>query len=63
MLELLIDFAKREGITVITAEIADENIPSRALVTKFGFYPFESSAFTKWGMDVSYKSKIYRLDL
>lgn len=63
IVELAIGWARAQGGKWLTAEAADENRPSRALLEKCGFQPVRASEFEKYHMGVRYKSHIYQLTL
>ena len=62
-ISLVTDWIARQGGTSITAEVAVENIASRALLEKCGFEIIEETAFKKYNMDIRYKSYIYQLSI
>ena len=63
MVELAIGWVRAQGGEWLTAEAADENRPSRALLEQCGFVPERASEFEKYHMGVRYPSHIYRLAL
>ena len=60
---LLVDWVRAQGGRRVTAEVADANLPSRALLEKLGFSMGRPSEFKKYHMDVRYPSHIYQLTL
>jgi len=63
LVSLLLDWLKEMGASAVTAEVAMENIASRALLSKLGFSIVEETEFKKHHMNVRLKSYIYRKDL
>lgn len=63
IVELAVGWARAQGGKWLTAEAADENRPSRALLEQCGFVPERAAAFEKYHMGVRYPSHIYRLVL
>ena len=63
IVELAVGWARAQGGKWLTAEAADENRPSRALLEQCGFVPERAAAFEKYHMGVRYSSHIYRLPL
>ena len=59
----MLDWIKAAGGTAVTAEVADENLASCALLKKFGFVPTTATRFKKRGEDRYFHSHIYRLPL
>ena len=60
---LLVDWVRAQGGRRVTAEVADANLPSRALLEKLGFSMGRPSEFKRYHMDVCYPSHIYQLIL
>lgn len=58
-LSLMLDWMKSQGAQNVTAEVAVQNIPSNALLQKFGFKVEKQSGFRKYNMDVQFDSYIY----
>ena len=63
LVALLLGWLKEMGASAVTAEVAVENIASRALLSKLGFAIVRETEFKKYHMNVRYKSCIYRKDL
>ncbi|GCD10381.1 GNAT family N-acetyltransferase [Clostridium tagluense] len=63
MIKGLINFGYRNGGRKITAEVAQENEGSNAVLKKLGFYVEKEGAFKKRGTDIVYDEYTYRLDL
>lgn len=56
---LVLDWLKTQGAEKITAEVAEENLASNALLRKFGFEVEKKTAFQKYNMDVRFESFLY----
>ena len=63
MIRALIGLAAANGMTSITAEVADGNAASVALLEKFGFYKTKATKYKKYGEDTVFDAHILRLDL
>lgn len=63
IVKLALGWIRTQGGRWVTAEVADENRPSRALLEACGFVPERASEFEKYHMGVRFPSHIYRLDL
>lgn len=63
MIKALIDFCYANGGRKITADVAQLNAGSNALVRKLGFYVEKEGSFKKHGTDIVYDNYTYRLDL
>ncbi len=60
---LIVHWIKSQGGTKVTAEAADENVPSASLLIKCGFQRGTAASFRKYNMDVTFDSHIYFLEL
>ena len=56
---LLLDWLREHHAKKVMAEVAVENLASRALLQKFGFLPEKPSQFRKYNTDVTFDSFIY----
>lgn len=63
MIKALIDFSYKNGGRKITADVAQENPGSNAVLRKLGFYVEKEGTFKKSGTDIIYEEYTYRLDL
>lgn len=63
MIKALIDFCYANGGRKITADVAQLNVGSNALVRKLGFHIEKEGSFKKHGTDIVYDNYTYRLDL
>ena len=63
MVQALIDFARRLGISTLLAPIAKANRASQRVAEKCGFSVAGEGAFTKSGTDTVFPTFIYRLAL
>lgn len=63
LVTLLLGWLKELGAAAVTAEVAEENVASRALLSKLGFGIVREAEFKKYHMDVRFKSHIYRKEL
>lgn len=63
MIKALIDFCYENGGRKITADVAQLNDGSNALVRKLGFHVEKEGSFKKYGTDIVYDNYTYRLDL
>ena len=54
---------KAQGAVSVTAEVADENIASRALLHAFGFQEGRKKRFRKWYEDTCFDSHVHVLKL
>ena len=57
---VLVDWIRSKGAKSVTAEAAIENKGSCRLLEKLGFAVKEETEFSKYHMDIKYKSYIYR---
>ena len=62
MIKALIGLAASNGMTSVTAEVADGNAASVALLEKFGFYKTKATRYKKRGEDTVFDALIFRLD-
>ncbi|MCL1995735.1 MAG: GNAT family N-acetyltransferase [Defluviitaleaceae bacterium] len=60
MVNALIDFARNNGISVITAPVAQKNAASNRVLEKCGFHVDGESSFKKSGTDIVQPSFIYK---
>lgn len=63
MIKALIDFSYEKGGRKITADVAQQNPGSNAVLRKLGFYVEREGTFKKSGTDIVYDEYTYRLDL
>lgn len=63
MIAGLLDWVKEKGANSLSAEVADENAASVALLKKFGFCAAEKTRFKKWGEETYFDAHVYRLSL
>ncbi|MEG1255032.1 GNAT family N-acetyltransferase [Clostridium sp.] len=63
IIKVLIDFCYINGGRKITADVAQENPGSNAVLRKLGFYVEKEGTFKKCGTDIIYDEYTYRLDL
>ena len=63
MLSGLISWIKENGGRSISAEVADENAASVALLKKLGFSEDRKSRFRKWGEETYFDAHYYKLIL
>lgn len=59
IVSLLLAQLKERGAKKVTAEVAEDNLPSTRLLQKLGFAPERKSGFSKYNMDVRYRSVLY----
>ncbi|WP_367924197.1 GNAT family N-acetyltransferase [uncultured Ruthenibacterium sp.] len=57
--ELAIDWLRKTGAEKLTAQVANENAASRALLCKLGFRVAGQSSFQKYNMPVRFESLLY----
>ena len=63
MINALIQWIKEEGGKNITAEVADMNAASVALLSKLGFSEDRKTRFRKWGEETYFDAHYYKLIL
>lgn len=63
MIKSLIDFGYRNGGRKFTANVAQQNEGSNAVLKKLGFYVEKEGTFKKRYTDIIYDEYTYRLDL
>lgn len=63
IVQTLVEWIKQQGGKYVTAEVAVKNDGSNALLRKCGFTVAGEAEFKKYGMDVRYKSYLYRLEI
>ena len=63
MVGALIEWIKSAGGKSVTAEVADINAASVALLKKLGFAEDRKSVFKKWGEDEEFEAHFYKLFL
>ena len=63
LLRGLTDWIRDRGGLAVTAEVADENAASRALLRKFGFREYKKTHFKKRGEERWFESHVFRLKL
>lgn len=63
LIKALIDFGYTQGGRKFTADIAQQNIASNAVIKKLGFTVEKEGSFNKRGTDITYDNYIYKLDL
>ena len=63
MIAALIEWIKSAGGRSVTAEVADENTASIALLKKIGFKEDRESRFKKWGEDKEFDAHYYKLNM
>lgn len=56
---LMLEWLKANCAEKVTAEVAQDNIPSNILLRKFGFEVEKKTEFRKYNMDVRFDSYIY----
>lgn len=59
MVNLLVGWVREQGGTAVTAEAAQENRASCALLEKCGFTAIKETSFKKYHMDIAFDSFIY----
>lgn len=62
MVTALMDWGRREGATSFSANVAQENVASNAVMGKLGFHVAEESSFQKKGTDIVYPEYVYKRD-
>ena len=63
MAAALIARIREKGGRSVTAEAADGNLASVALLRKLGFSPVRKTRFKKWGEELWFDAHVYQLDL
>ena len=63
IIKALINFGYRKGVRVFTADVAQENAASNAVLRKLGFFIEKEGSFKKYGTDIIYKKYTYRSNL
>ncbi len=63
MIAAIIRWVKAEGGQSITAEVADSNLASVALLRKFGFSEDRKTRYKKWGEETYFDAHYYKLVL
>lgn len=63
LIQALIDFGYAKGGRKFTADIAQENIASNAVIKKLGFTIEKEGCFNKQGTNITYDNYTYKLDL
>ena len=63
MVDAIIDWVKVQGGKSITAEVADINLASVALLRKFGFSACRKTRYKKWGEKTCFDAHYYKLVL
>ena len=63
LIEALLRWVRERGGCSVTAEVADCNAASVALLRKFGFREDMASCFKKWGEETRFDAHIFRLCL
>ena len=63
VVNLLVNWVRKQGGTAVTAEAAKDNRASCALLEKCGFTVMRESSFKKYHMDVTFASFIYEKKL
>ena len=63
MIKALIDFAYAKGGRKITADVAQENPGSNAVLRKLGFQVEKEGTFKKSGTDIVYDEYTYKIEL
>lgn len=61
MIAAALSFIKARGGKAVTAEVADENAASRALLFKFGFKEDRKTRFKKYGEDRFFDAHVFKL--
>ena len=63
LIQALIDFGYAKGGRKFTADIAQENVASNAVIRKLGFTVEKEGSYKKSKTDIVYPNYIYKLDL
>lgn len=63
IVQAMIDFARKNGINICSAEAAKDNKSSCRVLEKCGMHIESESSFKKSGTDMVYESYIYKIDL
>lgn len=63
LVEVIVNWVRKQGGSAITAEAARANEASCGLLEKCGFTVLRESCFNKYHMDVQFESVIYKKDL
>lgn len=63
MVEGLVRWAWQNGAQAVTAEVAQANTASNALLRRLGFSAVGESSFRKYNMPVEYASTFYRMEM
>ncbi len=63
IIKALINYGYRKGVRVFTADVAQENSASNAVLRKLGFFIEKEGSFKKYGTDIVYKNYTYRLNI
>lgn len=63
LIKALINFGYTKGGRKFTADVAQQNIASNAVIKKLGFTVEKEGCFNKQGTNIVYKSYIYKLNL
>ena len=52
------DWIRKQRLKTVTAEVAETNIASNALLKKFHFKVIKNTSFKKYNMDISYEGHL-----
>ena len=63
LIDAIIRWVKAEGGKSITGEVADNNLASVALLSKFGFSEDRKTRYKKWGEETYFDAHYYKLNL
>lgn len=63
MVDAILRWVKAEGGRSVTGEVADANLPSIALLRKFGFLEDRKTRYKKWGEETYFDAHYYKLNL
>ena len=63
MVDAILRWVKAKGGKSVTGEVADGNLPSIALLRKFGFAEDRKTRYKKWGEETYFDAHYYKLNL
>ena len=63
MVAAILRWVKAKGGKSVTGEVADANLPSIALLRKFGFAEDRKTRYKKWGEETYFDAHYYKLNL
>ena len=63
LVDAILRWVKAKGGKSVTGEVADGNLPSIALLRKFGFAEDRKTRYKKWGEETYFDAHYYKLNL